>query len=255
MRIDYHNQERYIKKTLTKIIRKMCYNWLIDDYPLTSRFRLNKAVHDRGKVKMEQVKRCVYEEVFLHENAWKIHDKIKDFQVLDDLLNYLADEKYCNPEHVLLDIIRATNGLLIMNDEERDCYYVKKIYQDNLPASKEELKTDIKKFIISYVRIVFDIKKTVLSLNDLYQALIQEEIPYSAAREGRYIEELSRMNNLAMKEIIMLANEGKWLAPFAIFSDIITHDYHHFKKVKENYYLCKDWDEELMETICQEINC
>jgi hypothetical protein len=239
------NKRKYIIKVLISITRHHYIKWLtassiFNEYS----FNVSDAVYQMGQLKMEQVKQYVFENAFLHKNLWFIYEEIKGFKEIADLLMYLSPRICYCPEVILLDILRSSRKIRIINTNNPGIYQIYPIYYDKLPSSREEMVRAIKIFIRSYVLLVFDIEKRPITLSELYQLFIREEKPYTSAREYKVIELLIKDKDYSIKDILLLIDSNGISTPEELFTDIVKHDYNHFFRMIDDYYGSKEWKEE-----------
>lgn len=240
MKINGNNKNRYTKKILVKITKYYFIEWLIYSSVLKNyHFNVNDAVSRMSSLKMEQIKQCVLENAYFHSNLWFIYEEIKGFKKITDLLLYLAPNYNSSPETVLLDLIRSSNRVRIVNTDNPDIYRIYPIDYSKTFTSKEDIVGAFKTFMRSYVLFIFDIEKVPRSLTELYQFFLNEQKPYSSARHYKVIELLIK-DNYTVKELLNLACEDM-TNPEYFFKDVIKHDYNHFFRMIDDYYGSKEW--------------
>ncbi len=242
MNINENNRQRYIEKVLIKITKYYYIEWLLSSSVYKKyTFNVNDAVSRMSLLKMEQIKQCVLENAYFHSNLWIIYEEIKGFKKITDLLLYLAPNYNSSPEIVLLDLIRSSNRVRIVNTDtdNPDIYRIYPIDYSKTFTSKEDIVGAFKTFMRSYVLFIFDIEKVPRSLTELFQFFINEQKPYSSARHYNVIELLIK-DNYTVKEILKLACEGM-TNPEYFFKDVIKHDYNHFFRMIDDYYGSKEW--------------
>lgn len=245
MVIHEKNQRKYIKKLLIKITRYFYTKWYMSS-PLINKytFNINDAVYEMGGYKMEKIKQYVYENAFTHENLWLVYEVIKDYKNIVELLIYLSPRSCHSPEHILLNILRYSSKIRILNTDIPGVYRIFPIDYEKIPASKEEIIRAIKTFIRSYILLIFDIDKTPRTLTELYQLFIREEISYSTANEYMIIDLLMKERKYEITEIISLISSNSINTPEEIFIDIIKNDYNRFYRMIDDYYGSKGWSED-----------
>src|SRR5690554_4392862 len=244
MEIYGKTKKRYINKVLIKITRRHYITWLTASSIINGySFNVINAVYQMEQYRMEKIKQYVFENAFLHNNLWLIYEEIKDFKIIEDLLIYLSPKKCYCPEVFLLDILRNSGKVRILNTDYPGVYQIYPDY-NKIPNSKEEIIRAIKTFVRYYTLMVFDIEKKPMTLNELYRLFINEDKPYSYAREYKIIELLMNDKRYSIKDILMLTVGNGINTPEEKFIDIIKDDYNHFYRIVDEYYGSKKWKDE-----------
>mgnify|MGYP006288036429 CR=1 FL=1 len=267
MEITDRNKDRYIRYVLKILIRYYSYKWL-GDKPFNSGFIPEAAVNKWSTIKINPItphfgRNPVYKPrpgwlagVILllfapkkiekkHNSEHFIYNEIRYFNDIKDLLNYLAPKPYYTPGSTLIYISRQSKKINIKYKEESFKYFIEDRGEIELPDSKGEMVSSLKTFFRSYALLLLDMKKEPLTINQLYQSLLDEEIQYMMAKNSEIVMYLIQEKNKTIKEILKTAGQNSLKSPSEIFRYLITHDYNRFTKLIDDYYLSKKWDDEI----------
>ena len=123
MVINEQNKEEYVRRAVRKVVKNFSHQWMRGE---GSRRLCNveKAINDCSKAKMDQIKQCIYEASYLHENLWYAYEEIKDFHDIRELLDYLSEKSHYDPATTLLQLVRCSRDMRVMNDKSCNSYKI-----------------------------------------------------------------------------------------------------------------------------------
>lgn len=129
-------EERYIYNFLEKITDCFYAEWYLCSEEISNfNIDIHEAVYNMGRYKMEKIKQYVYENAFIHEKLWTVYEEIKDFKEVADLLVYLSSNPCHCPEQTLLNILRCSKNIRILNTDVPGVYRILPVYEQ-IPALK-----------------------------------------------------------------------------------------------------------------------
>lgn len=123
MEINENNKKEYVRRAVKEVIKSYSYQWLTDS-ELKRSCNIKKTVNKCSEAKMEQIKQCIYEASYIHENLWYAFEEIKDFRDIKELLNYISDVDYYDPATTFLHLVRCSRKVKVRNDKKADSYRI-----------------------------------------------------------------------------------------------------------------------------------
>ncbi len=241
MEINEYNKDIYVKKVLRQLLREFCLNWT--DNIFHTEFHLDSAVNDCSRLKMEQIKQHIYENLYFHDNLWYVYETIKDFKDIKELLEYLSPDPYNSPEVVFLDIIRKSRKIDVKNNDIPGSYHI--VYHNDGDKTHDDVAAALKQYFRSYTDLLLNIKKRPYQLKKFYDLFLAEEIQYSFARNSEVFSYLQTKKKKTADEIIMMVNKNDLQSPREVFTELIKHDYNRFYRIINDYYGSKNWSNEI----------
>jgi len=243
MRINQYNEERYTKKVLIFLIKKLILNWL-GEYPNYFQIDLSDLAKNCGRYKMELIKKHIIYLMKEKENLWYVYDTIKDFYEFEELLNFLAPTSYYSPEGTLLYYLRRHKKINVKFDESRSHYSFSIVDDKKIPCTTKEQKSNISVFFRSYTEILLDIKKSAYHFDTLLNWVVNEEIDYSLAKNNEIFFLFYKKQGYDVVEVLKLLDSDGLKTPKEIYIEQIKRDHHRFYKIIDNYYGLKSWSRE-----------
>lgn len=111
----------FADKILSEILEKYVFSWICNS-SIGSDINLSEVIDNYGHKKMELIKYEVESKIEKDNNIEFIYEEIKDFYELRDLLKYLSPKSYDTSESTLLDFIRDSNKIMIVEHKKDDIY-------------------------------------------------------------------------------------------------------------------------------------
>ncbi|MFW6230376.1 MAG: hypothetical protein ACOC4L_05280 [Halanaerobium sp.] len=241
MKINNNNREKYIKRVLKLIIRKYAYRWLCIP-PSCYSFNLEEILNRYGKHEMKILREYLVQFSWIRDNLQIVYNKVKHYEDIKELLNYLSPGSYNNSEMALLCIIRGASDYEIYPCDRPGRYYIS--FKGEEPLANEEIPAALKKYFRTYTFLLLVTKKEAVDLDNLYEMVLEGEIDYSFGSDKQVFFYLRQHKGKTIEELLEIAGGDKFKKPRQIFKRLIKTDYNRFFHIYEDYYGSKKWDQE-----------